>query len=166
MTVPFLPRVNRNIRLRRLRPDDVDDFYAYRSDPDLARYQGWSAISRSDAVDFVAKMELVPLFPSGHWFQLAIADFKTDRLTGDVGLHFRADASVVEIGFTVSRAAQGQGVATAAAESAVELCWTCTSVKSGDRHYRRQERAFDPGSAEAWHAAGRVAANNLQRRAM
>ena len=29
--------------LRRFRPEDLDAFVAYRSDPQVARYQGWEA---------------------------------------------------------------------------------------------------------------------------
>jgi RimJ/RimL family protein N-acetyltransferase len=130
VTDSFLPRIKRNVRLRRLRPDDVDDFHAYRSDPELARYQGWSAMSRTQAAAFISTMDRVPLFPLGEWFQLAVSDVTTDRLVGDVGLRLYSDASAVEIGFTICRPAQGRGMATAAAEAAMELCWDCTSARA------------------------------------
>ena len=37
------------VSLRALRTDDVDDFLAYRSDPEVARDQGWQPMDRKPA---------------------------------------------------------------------------------------------------------------------
>ena len=39
--------------LRALRTDDVDDFLAYRSDPERARSQGWQPMDRDAALVFL-----------------------------------------------------------------------------------------------------------------
>jgi aminoglycoside 6'-N-acetyltransferase len=116
-----LPLVHRIARIRRLRIDDLPAFQAYRSDPDLARYQGWSAMSDADARQFLAEMSEIKLFRLGEWHQLAIADVGTDALVGDIGLHVSPDGSAAEIGFTLTKGAQGKGIATCAAEVAVRL---------------------------------------------
>ena len=41
--------------IRRFRPEDIDAFAAYRSDPDVARYQSWEAFTRAQAETFVAR---------------------------------------------------------------------------------------------------------------
>ncbi len=38
------------VRLRALRTGDVDDFLAYRSDPEVARCQGWQPMDRDAAL--------------------------------------------------------------------------------------------------------------------
>jgi hypothetical protein len=44
-----LPVAAGAVSLRALRTDDVDDFLAYRSDPEVARDQGWQPMDRKPA---------------------------------------------------------------------------------------------------------------------
>ena len=111
-----LPLTLTRLRLRRLRPDDLRDFQAYRQDPEVARYQGWSAQSDESARAFLADMAQASAFVPGNWFQLGIADAASDRLLGDIGVHVQADGAAAEIGFSLNRAAQGQGLAREALE--------------------------------------------------
>jgi RimJ/RimL family protein N-acetyltransferase len=39
----FTGLLSRRLLLRRFRPEDLDAFVAYRSDPEVARYQEWLA---------------------------------------------------------------------------------------------------------------------------
>ena len=123
-----LPMIHGAARIRRLRLDDLAAFQAYRSDPDLARYQGWTAMSDAEAERFLAEMAGIELFGLGEWHQLAIAAVDTDALLGDIGLHVSADGSAGEIGFTLCKAAQGRGIATDAAKAALSLLFERTSV--------------------------------------
>jgi Acetyltransferase (GNAT) domain len=41
--VSFTELPGRRVVLRRFRPEDVAEFVAYRSDPEVARYQSWDA---------------------------------------------------------------------------------------------------------------------------
>ncbi len=100
--------------LRRFRPDDAEAFAAYRSDPAVARYQGWDApYPLEDARRFVATMATARPGAPGEWFQVAVeAD---GRLVGDVAVHVDADdPRLARIGFTLARAEQGHGYATEA----------------------------------------------------
>lgn len=124
-----LPRRCRNALLRRLAPDDLAAFQAVRHDPDLARYQGWSAEPDAAALAFLAAMAASPLLPHGDWMQLAIADPDSGALLGDLGLFVDADGREAEIGFTLGRPAQGRGIATAAVEAALGLLWAQTPVQ-------------------------------------
>ena len=127
MTEP-LPLTGDRVALRRLAPDDLAAFQAYRCDPELARYQGWSAQSDADARAFIHEMAAAPLFARGEWLQLAIAERAGDVLVGDIGLHVAADGGEAEIGFTLSRPAQGRGLATEAVALALQLLWQRTAV--------------------------------------
>jgi ribosomal-protein-alanine N-acetyltransferase len=95
--------------LRRLRTQDLAAFQDYRQDPRVGLYQSWSPMSQSVALAFISEMAAAKLFEAGVWAQLAIARAEDSSLVGDLGLLVAEDGEHAEIGFTVSRAAQGQG---------------------------------------------------------
>ena len=123
-----LPREFSGGRLRRLRPADRVAFQAYRAIPELGRYQGWSPMSESEALDFLAKMNQAPLFTPGEWVQLGTAEPQSDFLIGDVGLYLSSDGSTGEVGFTLQPSAQGHGVAGRAVREALQLLFSATKV--------------------------------------
>ncbi len=104
------------LRLRTFQDADLDAFIAYRSDPEVARYQGWTApYSRIQGQAFIAEMKQKPLTIPGAWYQLALVSKADSTLIGDCAFHILADdARQAEIGFTLSRSFQGQGFATEA----------------------------------------------------
>jgi RimJ/RimL family protein N-acetyltransferase len=114
--------------LRRLRRSDLGAFQAYRSIPELGRYQGWSAMSEAEALAFLAEMEATALFQPGRWIQLGIADPSMEVLLGDIGLCLSEDSQSAEVGFTLTPLAQGRGVASAAVRAALELLFAATPV--------------------------------------
>ena len=124
-----LPFFGAGVALRRLTASDLSEFQAYRTDADLGRYQGWSALSEADARAFLEEMNSVPLFRPGEWAQIGIAEPEHSALLGDVGLFLAEDASHAEIGFTLTRHAQGRGLATAAVRAAIQLVFEFTTAK-------------------------------------
>jgi len=123
-----LPLRGERVVLRRLAAHDLAAFQAYRGDPGLARFQGWSAQSDTAARAFIDEMAAAPLLAHGGWLQLGISERADDALLGDVGLHVHAQGHEAEIGFTLSRAAQGRGLATEAVALALQLLWQHTPV--------------------------------------
>ncbi len=120
------------VRLRRLRAADTPAFHALRADAELGRYQGWSALSLAEAAAFieaVATPAALPFCPAGDWLQIAIASTSDDTLLGDIGLHLQADGQALEIGFTLARAAQGQGLAAEAVGLALQAVWAGTPAQ-------------------------------------
>ncbi|MFT3957078.1 MAG: GNAT family N-acetyltransferase [Piscinibacter sp.] len=114
--------------LRRLAVADLAAFQAYRSDAELGRYQGWSAMPDSEARAFLDEMNQAPLFRPGEWAQIAIAEPRTLALVGDIGLHLADDSGHAEIGFTLARHAQRRGLATAAVREVIQLVFESTAV--------------------------------------
>ena len=123
-----LPRIAAGIILRRLTTADLPAFQAYRSDAQLGLYQGWSPMSDEEALAFLSEMSTAPLFRPGSWTQIGIAEAPSHSLSGDIGLFLAEDSRHAEIGFTLSRHAQGRGVATTAVREAIKLIFDCTSV--------------------------------------
>lgn len=110
------------VTLRNLTAADLAAFQAYRGDPGVARYQGWTAMTDDQARAFLLAMSGVPLLTRGDWTQIAIADVE-GQLIGDMGLHQSDDGASVELGITLARAAQGRGLATEAMRLAIALVW-------------------------------------------
>lgn len=106
----FPPLLTPRLRLRPLRPDDAPTLAAYRADPEVARYQGWSmGYTLEQAQNLIAEMTgRVPGDPD--WTQIGLADRQTDTLLGDLALR-AYDPRHAEIGFTLARSAWGQGYA-------------------------------------------------------
>ncbi len=118
----LLPREFFGGRLRRLRPPDREAFQAYRTMPELGRYQGWSSMSDVEALEFLAKMNRAPLFTLGEWVQLGIAEAESERLVGDIGLHLSEDGGTGEVGFTLQPSVQGRGIAGRAVRERLSSC--------------------------------------------
>ena len=102
--------------LRRFGPEDVADFVAYRSDPEVARYQSWDAPYPRDAGErFVRALMLEHPDAAGAWFQFAVALRASGRLIGDCAAKPDVeDPRQCEIGFTIAPQYQGHGYATEA----------------------------------------------------
>ncbi len=105
------------IHLRRFGETDLAAFQSYRTDPDLARYQGWQVETDIEAARFLKTMSGAPALQKDVWIQLAICRSDLDEVIGDVGLCH--DGTNLELGYTLNRHFQGQGLATAAVRMAV-----------------------------------------------
>ena len=102
--------------LRPFQESDLEAFAAYRSDPEVARYQGWDApYSLAKAAAFIAEMKQKQPGIPGEWLQIAIERKQQPGLIGDCVFRIQThDVLQTEIGFTFSRKYQGQGYATEA----------------------------------------------------
>jgi RimJ/RimL family protein N-acetyltransferase len=128
MPETLLPREFPGGRLRRMNVRDLSSFQAYRSLPELGRYQGWSVMTDAEALRFLDEMHHSVLLTPGEWVQLGIADPQSDALVGDIGLYVAQDGRSGEVGFTLQPSAQGRGVASRAVRAAVQVLFEATSV--------------------------------------
>lgn len=104
------------VRLRTLRESDLPEFLAYRSDADVARFQGWSPMDENAALAFLREVASPSTWRVGEWQQIGIARAVDDRLVGDIGLLLETPQQV-QLGISLARHAQGQGWARAALEA-------------------------------------------------
>ncbi len=103
------------LRIDALRPADADAFFACRSDPAVARFQGWCPVDLAEARDFIDAQASVPLDAPDGWLQRAIR-LHDGTLIGDLGVCLSADPhESVEFGISVTPAHQGRGHAREAA---------------------------------------------------
>lgn len=111
----FEPLVTPRLRLRRSRPEDAETISAYRSDPEVHRYQGWERTDPEGVRGEIEEMASRDPGAPGGWMQLSVEDRETGQLLGDVGLSPADDEpGVIKIGYTMSPSFQGRGYATEA----------------------------------------------------
>ncbi len=117
MSQPFPDHLaTARLRLRRLRPEDAAPLCAYRSLPEVARYQSWDSFAPDDAARLIeSQSKAEPNIPET-WLQLAIVNAATGELIGDCGLHSHADPRQVELGITLAPSHQGRRYADEAVE--------------------------------------------------
>ncbi|WP_009964945.1 GNAT family N-acetyltransferase [Verrucomicrobium spinosum] len=103
--------------LRPLHPGDAEALCAYRSLPEVARYQSWESFGPDDAARLIEAQRTAQPDVPGTWFQLAFVETATGRVIGDCGLHcLQEDGRQMEMGITLSPQYQGRGYATEAVE--------------------------------------------------
>jgi RimJ/RimL family protein N-acetyltransferase len=120
----FQPLLTERLRLRRSRPQDAETIAAYRSDPDVGRYQGWERTDPEGIRADIEQMEgRLPGEPGG-WVQLSVEERDTGRLVGDVGLSpAETEPGVIKVGYTMAPAFQGRGYATEAVAALIDYAF-------------------------------------------
>ncbi len=116
------------LRLRPFRADDLPAFVAYRSAPEVARYQSWdTSYSMADAERFLASQQGLVLGAPGRWVQLAAEDRRSGTLCGDCAVRVLAvPPATAEVGITFAPEHQGTGLATEALAAVIaELFQRC-----------------------------------------
>ncbi len=111
----FEPLVTERLLLRRSTPEDAAAISAYRSDPDVHRYQGWDRLDPEGIGEQIEAMTARAPGEPGGWVQFSVEEREGGRLVGDVGLSLaEGEDGVVKIGYTIAPAFQGRGYATEA----------------------------------------------------
>ncbi|MBU0743543.1 GNAT family N-acetyltransferase [bacterium] len=111
----------RTIVLRRMRPEDAEALYAYRSLPEVSRYQDWLPASVDEAHELAgAQAGLEPGTP-GTWFQFIICRREDGEMVGDCGIRF-ADQQhrSPELGIALHPDHRRRGYATAAIQLVID----------------------------------------------
>lgn len=108
--------LTQRLRLRPFRPDDLPAFVAYRSRPEVARFQSWEpTFSIADAERFLRAQQQAELGRRGAWVQLAATDRESGALYGDCATRVVDDQpDTAEVGVTFAPECQGRGLATEA----------------------------------------------------
>jgi len=129
-----LPYELDGLRLRRLRADDLAPFLDYRSDPVVARFQGWDPMDEVQARAFIARNAAVESLTPGAWCQLAVAEAAGDALIGDLGLWLSSDAACAEFGMSIACGHQGRGHGSETARGAIALLFAAAPVARVQAH--------------------------------
>jgi RimJ/RimL family protein N-acetyltransferase len=146
----FRLETNRMI-LRPLEERDSAAFSAYRSDPEIARYQGWGApYSLEQAEEFIEQQKMVTPGEIGQWLQLGMELNADGALIGDVAFQVIKDShNQAEIGMTLSQPFQGKGYGTEAVRELVQFLF-------GELNVHRVIANCDPENISAHRLLERV----------
>jgi len=119
------PIVTQRLLIRNMEPEDLDDFVAYRSNPDVVRFQSFDIMDRQMAKKFIAEHQNLTFGKPGQWVQHSIVHKESGKLIGDCAIKLDAsDIRVAEIGITVSPMHQKQGFAREALSAIVNSLFT------------------------------------------
>ena len=142
--------------LRPFQDQDLETFVAYRSDPDVARHQGWEApYSLEKGAAFIEIMKQAQAGVPGEWYQVAFELKENSELIGDCAFRVSAvDAKQAEIGFTIRRQYQGQGYATEGVEGVLGQLFGELGLHRVHSILRRGEPGLCQVDGETGHAAG------------
>jgi RimJ/RimL family protein N-acetyltransferase len=123
--MPF-PLLAERIILRQFRDSDLEEFIAYRSDPQVAKYQGWDLpYQRETGQAFVEEMKTAQPGTPGKWFQAAIELKTKHALLGDCAFHVMAsDPRQSYIGVTLAREYWGKGYAEEACRRLIDYLFS------------------------------------------
>lgn len=124
-----LPHNCERIRLRKLRASDFRAFHAYRSDADVARYQGWLPMSETEASDVLREYARNVGLEPGEWAQIGIAAIEEDKLVGDIGVWLAPDGRWAEFGVSLHPQFQRDGLGRESVAALTALLFAYTGVQ-------------------------------------
>ncbi|MEE6452719.1 GNAT family protein [Gottfriedia acidiceleris] len=109
------------LKLRRFIDEDVSNFYKYRSNPDVAIYQGWENYTYEQATKFIEKQKSAIMNIPDSWVQVAIENKMDGQLIGDIGVHTLSNPkNQAEVGFTLEPMYQNKGYAFEALKGIID----------------------------------------------
>jgi [ribosomal protein S5]-alanine N-acetyltransferase len=100
------------LKIRNLRESDLEAFHAYRSNPDITKYQGFNTFNLEQAKSFIAEYKnKLHIYP-GEWIQYGIENISSQQLVGDCAIYLhQSDSRIAETGITISHVHHRKGYA-------------------------------------------------------
>lgn len=106
--------------IRPINIDNKNEIFEYRSDAETNKYQGWIPKTIDDVETFIGKISKQMNEP-GTWFQFVIIEKETQKVVGDLGIHFfDSENKQVEIGCTLNKKFQNKGYATESVKRVID----------------------------------------------
>lgn len=100
---------SQRLTIRQMKLQDAYNLHAYRSNPEVVRYQSFSCLNLEESISMI--QECLQAAPH-QTFQLGIALRESDQLIGDCALKISGDKA--EVGITISHHFQQRGFANEA----------------------------------------------------
>lgn len=98
--------------MRPIRLEDSEAVFNYRSDSKTNQFQGWIPKTLEDVNEFIHKNPAEFNAPET-WFQLVIIEKNSDKIIGDIGIHFSDERNLqCEIGCTLNKSYHKKGYAS------------------------------------------------------
>lgn len=124
----------KRLAIRNLVETDLEDFFFYRSNPDVTKYQGFGVMTIKECVAFIDQQKHMLFGKPGEWVQYAIEDLSTTCLVGDCAIKLQeTNTRIAEVGITISHKHQQNGFAKEALMGILDFLFDRKNV------YRIQE---------------------------
>ncbi|WP_394613934.1 GNAT family N-acetyltransferase [Lentzea sp. JNUCC 0626] len=151
MLKPDFPIRTQRLLLRPFRPDDLDDFFAYRALPEVHRYLYNDATTKEECAEVLAKrITETQLAEEGQRLIVAIELPDANRVIGDAMLKWRSEKhGQGEIGYSLHPDFQGKGYATEVARKMLALGFD-------DLNLHRIIAECDPRNEPSWRLMERL----------
>ncbi len=108
----ILPIETERLLIRNLKDSDCNDFFFYRSNPEVTKYQGFDVFTIEQSVEFISQQKNKKFGFPGEWVQYGIENKYTGHLIGDCAIKLdQYDSRLAEIGITISHTQQRNGYA-------------------------------------------------------
>ena len=115
------------LTIRPITMEDKNEIFEYRRDKATNKYQGWIPETIADVEAFIGKLPQQINVPET-WFQFAIVERATQKVVGDLGVHFIGpDNRQAEIGCTLNKAFHKRGYATEAIRKVLDYLFNTLS---------------------------------------
>lgn len=136
MNAPILTTTR--LILKPFSPSDAEAVLAYRSDPEVTKYQNFCPTNIEETKAFILRKSGT-FNVEDSWFQLGI--YREGQVIGDIGIHFIGPInSQCEIGYTLARNEQGKGYAQEAVTAVIDYLF-------GTLKKHRISASLDPRNA-------------------
>jgi RimJ/RimL family protein N-acetyltransferase len=113
--MPFTKIVTERLALRQLVSSDAQKIFAYRSRPEVARYQSWGIESRAEIQSQIESLAMAEPGIPGTWYQIGIVLQSSSELIGDCGFCVQeTEPRQAEFGISLAPKYQCHGYATEA----------------------------------------------------
>lgn len=100
--------------IRKLRADDLHDLHAFRSDPEVCRYQGYDPETLDGCRQLIEWQKDSEYGAADQWVKSGVELRSEKKLIGDISVKPEKDVRIVEFGISMSRDYQGMGLASEA----------------------------------------------------
>ena len=102
----------KRLKIRNLEEGDPDDFHHYRSNPEIAKFQGFEPFSKKEAHTFILDQKNKIFGLPGEWVQYGIELMDYQAIVGDCAIKLQnQNPMIAEIGITIAYQHQKQGYA-------------------------------------------------------
>jgi RimJ/RimL family protein N-acetyltransferase len=125
----FTPITTARLTIRPFTPDDTAAFAARRSDPEVARYQNWTAPYPVETAEGIVT-ELVAMDgpEKGEWWMAIVADRTSGQVFGDLAFHLSEDGNTAEVGYSFAPEHWGHGYAVEALDALIDHAFDTLGV--------------------------------------
>ena len=107
-------QASERIIFRKFTFDDVHSFIAYRSDPEISKYQSWSENLNVETITSFVEEQQNLRIGDLTWVQVLMEENQENQHIGDMGIKSFDEGRQVEFGITIAKVFQQKGYASEA----------------------------------------------------